>query len=190
MKQLINFYESTANCTSGFMELDVLTKRSEKIFFGNIVSQNMLESGLRIDSSWRFSCSGTITGLLLGADIRTTGNLYPEVQIWRSDQNNTLNKIASTAILLAAGDFSPDGVLRYTLPSPLPFQSGDMLGIYQPPSSSSVVRLFYAIDPAASSANTWSSNSNSVTLSSDSVVTGQNVLLQTETSKPLMRSIS
>ena len=44
---------------------------------------------------------------------------------------------------LAAGDFSPDGVLSYTLPTPLPFQSGDVLGVYQPITHLSVVRLYH-----------------------------------------------
>ena len=168
----------------------MLTKRSEKISSGNIVSQNILESGIRTSHSWVFNCSGTITRLLLGADIRTTGSLYPEVQIWRYGhlQTEALNKIASTIIYLAAGDFSPDGILRYTLPTPLSFQSGDLLGIYQPPISSSVVRLFYASDPAASTANSWSSNMDSVTLATSSTVVGQTVLLQTETSKLIMHS--
>ena len=46
-------------------------------------------------------------------------------------------------IRLAAGDFSPDGVLQYNLTTPLPFQNGDVLGVWQPASSSSVVRLYH-----------------------------------------------
>ena len=105
-----------------------------------------------------FSCAGSITSILLVAKISTvTGNRnnYPEVQIWRTvGQGFMYEKQASQEIRLAEGDFSPDGVFQYNLITPLPFQIGDMLGVWQPEGSQSVVQLFYANDPTATVACT------------------------------------
>ena len=49
----------------------------------------------------------------------------------------------SQQIRLNPGDFSRDGVLKYILDPPMSFQSGDVLGVYQPPRSSSAVTVFY-----------------------------------------------
>ena len=51
----------------------------------------------------------------------------------------TLTRVARQEIRLAAGDFSPDGVLQFNLTPSIPFQNGDFLGVYQPPAFSSVV---------------------------------------------------
>ena len=44
---------------------------------------------------------------------------------------------------LSAGVFSPDGVLQYTLTTPMSFESGDRLGVYQPAKDDSIVRVYY-----------------------------------------------
>ena len=99
-----------------------------------------------------FTCNGNITGLLLGVDIRTVlaesnRTEYPEVQMWRGIQQGNFGLIyrrgsTSEIALTSSGSNSPDGVLQYNLTTPLSFQSGDRLGVYQPPDNNSVVRLF------------------------------------------------
>ena len=83
-------------------------------------------------------CSGTITSLLLGVDFRT-GKSALELYLWSPD--NFFNVVSKRTIKLAEGDFSPNGVLQCTLSTPLNFQSGDVLGVYQ--LSNSTVHLFY-----------------------------------------------
>ena len=56
---------------------------------------------------------------------------------------------SSSEIRLAAGNFSTNGVIQYNLTTPIPFQSGDVLGVYQPPEADSVVQLFYVDDSTA-----------------------------------------
>ena len=142
------------------MSLDVLEKRAEKIssVLVNILSQNDLDGEVRLVPGLTFNCSGKIASLLLGVDVRTVTvnrDEYPEAQLWREDpelsQDNYIiyKKNTSQEIRLAAGDFSPDGVLQYNLTTPIQFQSGDFLGVYQPPQDESIVRLFYANDPKA-----------------------------------------
>ena len=52
-------------------------------------------------------------------------------------------RLARQEIRLNPGDFSPDGVLQYNLTTPISFQSGDVLGVYQPVESNSVVTVYY-----------------------------------------------
>ena len=133
------------------MQLDLLKRRAENLLS---VSNTSLPHQLRVVSGLRFQCSGSITSLLLVAKINTAGGIrndYPIIEIWKNDSfNSQLTRQVMRDIRLAAGDFSADGVLQYNLSPPLPFQNLDVLGVYQPEPSQSVVQLFYADDPAAS----------------------------------------
>ena len=124
-----------AGSTSGFMDLNLLKRRAEKIPNAG-VSSNVLNSNFRIVTGMNFTCSGSLTGLLLGVDIRPGGgrDQYPQVQIWRrrAGTNSKYDKQGVQEIRLAAGVFSPDGVLQYNRNPALSFQSGDVLGVYQP----------------------------------------------------------
>ena len=84
-------------------------------------------------------------GLLLVGAVRTDGgrDKYPEIQIWRNTGDSTYTRQGNQNIKLAAGDFSSDGVLQYNLTTPISFQSGDVLGVYQPRQQDSVVRVYY-----------------------------------------------
>ena len=111
-------------------------------------SDNMLSNELRLIPDWNFTCNGTITSILLGADIRSSGvSLYPEVQIWRrTDPSSTIReymKVWSEEIRLNAGSFSPSGVLEYRLSDPFAYQAGDIFGVFQSSQSNSVVRIYY-----------------------------------------------
>ena len=137
------------------MQLDLLKQRARKILTsGNIVSRNKLDGELRVIPGLRFTCNGSITSLLLGADARiVNGSKYPQVGIWRLKTNSFnfkyYDREEKKRIKLDAGTFSPDGVLQYNLKKPLPFQSGDVLGVWQPPEVDSAVRLFYDNDASA-----------------------------------------
>ena len=163
------------------MQLDVLRRRAFKISTSNGSSANKLGNELRLISHTNFKCSGTLTSLLLGVDVRTvinSRNAYPEVQIWRRSLFLFRRK-EKQEIRIAAGDFSPDGVLVYNLTPPMQFQSGDMLGVYQPQQSASVVRLYYNVnDSAPDTIRRSTANPPSLILSTvNRRVTGQNILL-------------
>ena len=87
-----------------------------------------------------------MTGLLLVGAVRTGGgrDKYPEIQIWRNTSDGTVyTSQGSKEIRLTEGDFSPDGVLQYNFTTPISFQSGDVLGVYQPDQGDSTVRVYY-----------------------------------------------
>ena len=142
-------YNAVHGCTSGFMELELLKTRAEEISGGGEDTGHSLDNEFRLIPFESFSCSGNMTGLLLVGTVRTGGsrNQYPEIQIWRKidHSNNTYMHSwqDSQEIRLNLGDFSPDGVLQYSLTTPISFQSGDVLGVYQPDESNSVVRVYY-----------------------------------------------
>ena len=120
-------------------------------------STNRLSDELRLIPDWNFTCNGTITSFMLGADIRSTRRgmgdtirnvtQYPEVQIWRrTNSSSPVREYAiewSEEVRLDAGYFSPSGVLEYRLNNSFNFQAGDIFGVYQPRQSNSVVRIYY-----------------------------------------------
>ena len=130
------------------MDMDVLVKRAERIANNNVESSD-LDRELRVVPDWNFTCSGNIISLLLGVDIRTGGTEYPEVQTWRRN-GSQFTRIDSRTIMLSPGNFSASGVFQYHLTTPIPVVAGDMIGVYQPDTASSVVRIYYNInDPDA-----------------------------------------
>ena len=135
-------------CTSGFMDMDVLVRRAERITNNNVESMD-LDRELRVVPDWNFTCNSTITSLLLGVDIITGETEYPEVQTWRKN-GNQFTRIDSRTIILSLGNFSASGVFQYHLTTPIPVVAGDMIGVYQPNDGSSVVRIYYKTsDPDA-----------------------------------------
>ena len=125
----------------------MLRTLAQKIPSGS-ASASRLNNELRLIPDWNFTCSGTVTSILLGADIRSSGvTLYPEVQIWRRANSSSSVReyviVWSEEIRLDPGYFSPSGVLEYHLNNPFDFQAGDIFGVYQPVAGSSVVRIYY-----------------------------------------------
>ena len=125
------------------MELDLITKRVEKISDDGI-NEDSLDDKFRLLYE-SFSCSGNMTGLLFVGLYRTGGgrNQYPEIQLWRNTGGNMYTRQASELMQLSAGVFSPDGVYQYNLTTPMSFESGDRLGVYQPAIVDSIVRVYY-----------------------------------------------
>ena len=151
-------YNAVHGCTSGFMELERLKRRAEKIPEGEAGkgTGGGLNDEFRLIPYESFSCSGILTGLLLVGTVhrkKMRRNQYPEIQIWSCNssiscsttgvEHQYIQLQASQKIRLSEGDFSSDGVLQYNLTPPISFQSGDVLGVYQPPEQNSIVSVYY-----------------------------------------------
>ena len=149
MTRLLNtgvMYNAVHGCTSGFMELELLKRRAEKIPGGGAGrgTGGGLDNEFRLLLNESFSCSGNLTSLLLVGIVRTVGrDEYPLIQLWRYTGSNIYSRIGSEHIRLNPGGFSPDGVLQYNLTTPISYQSGDVLGVYQPRQQDSVVRVYF-----------------------------------------------
>ena len=156
----------------------MLRRRAEKIPGGGTSNQG-LDEEFRLLPNESFSCSGTMTGLLLVGTLgRTSGkrnhDQYPEIQIWRNTGGNTYTRQASQEIRLAEGDyFSPDGVLQYNLTTPISYQSGDVLGVYQP--ESNIVGVYYSQENGITYRN--SQNPTSINVSGLSPISDEVILV-------------
>ena len=77
----------------------------------------------------KFTCSGWVTKWIMGATY-FRGSHYPELQIWRPSGGGTYQKLNST-IAAPAGE-EAIGIYEFVVDPPIPFQSDDVLGLFQP----------------------------------------------------------
>ena len=96
----------------------------------------------QITPDMRFTCDGMITKWIIGAEWDSGGAhiLYPELQIWRNTGNDTYQKISGTFITPPTEN--NDRFYEYDDFSPIPVQTGDILGAFIPRTSMSRLSLF------------------------------------------------
>ena len=145
----------TEECTGGFMDYDLLKQKASQIPAedGNGALSTKYIAGSSYFASTRryampslkFTCPGTITGFLLGVDVRTDGskNQYPSIYLFKEGGADYYTKVGSRDIILDAENFTTSGLFNYTLSEPLSFSTGQVLGVRQPKDSDSRVRFFY-----------------------------------------------
>lgn len=135
-------------CANGFPDISMIAAKRPSTTIGS-----KLANGLLLSHS--FSCSGTLTGVVLGVDVRTetpSRNLYPEIALWRrpSDEDDggaIYEQVhrSERIVKLTPANFSTSGAIDYPIDPPLDFHYADVLGWKQPEIVNSVVRM-YAID--------------------------------------------
>ena len=136
------------SCTKGFMDYDLLVEKAEQIGEnmgkGDLDKNKLKDNKVSIMPSLEFTCSGTITGFLLGVDVRTNKDQYPAIWLWNKTDETTYTRVddSSVEIILGPSNFSTDGVYQFSLSTPLQFTANQVLGIYQP-GGASVVRFYY-----------------------------------------------
>ena len=123
-----------SQCTSGFIS-------EEELRTVLIAPMNRAQ---RIIPSLRFDCDGAITKWIVAASWRNaaTATSFPDLQIWRnSSENGVYMKVGNTTLIAT----SPNSSWLYEFPvePSLPFQRGDILGIFQPRGSQSGLRILY-----------------------------------------------
>ena len=133
-------------CVNGFPDMNLITTTASQPTGGG----KKLMDGFSLLNA--FTCSGTLTGLVLGVDVRTeTGKRdeYPEISLWRPEdpqsQNTEYNVVTGSKrkVILTPDNFSTSGVFEYALDdAPLDFQAYDILGWTQPDDPKSVVRMY------------------------------------------------
>ena len=90
-----------------------------------------LDKRQQITPDMKFTCDGIITKWIIGAGWSQDDTLYPELQLWRKIGNDTYQKINGT--LITIGTQNNDGVYEFDNFAPIPFQAGDLLGMFIPP---------------------------------------------------------
>ena len=131
----------------------------------------------------RFTCDGMITKWIVGADGNSGDNFYPELQIWRNIRNDTYQKINGTFLEFA--DNSSAGIYEYDNFSPIPFQAGDILGVFIPQTSLSRLRLLS--EDTDSPTNYYLTTGDSVSVSPHDMIDIQNTpMVMSGTYHPLV----
>ena len=164
------------------MDYDLLVQKAEQI--GGDGKGNLSDNKLKnMTVDWimpdlEFICSGTITGFLLGVDVRNeTDSIigYPTIWLWsRTNKSNTYmrDKSVQLEVLLGPSNFSTNGVFQFNLSTPLQFTANQVLGIHQPDSRDSVVRFYYQNYSGQKMYET-PDNANNNTLSDSSSMNGR-----------------
>ena len=122
------------------MNLDTLRELG-RVTGGNLRNRDQQQ---RIIPSITFKCTGSITKWIVAA--RWGGGedrvYFPELQIWRATAFSGWYRKISASTLSATAENAND-FYEHTPSSPLPFQEGDILGIFQPSSDTSRLRVYY-----------------------------------------------
>ena len=93
----------------------------------------------QITPNIKFTCDGWITKWITGAIWDGKKTLFPELQIWRNDGNDTYRKINGTFISVETSNASL--IYEYSDFSPIPFQAGDVVGAFVPRGGLSKLKL-------------------------------------------------
>ena len=115
------------SCTSGFANSVELQK---KVLDVNIYNDMRRPQEQRVFPDINFTCNGSLTKWIVGG---TVGSMVGgEVQIWRRNSSSIKNDYTKVGYsVLNANDPENDHVYEHIPDSPLKFQAGDILGVYQ-----------------------------------------------------------
>ena len=107
----------------------------------NQLGQESISSGRQvIVPSARFNCNGRITNIVVSVLTQPFGDNFPLFQVWHPTSPNSSTYNKTDEVQLPAGDFVPVGAgrsyhsasLSLNSNSQIGFQSGDVIGYYQP----------------------------------------------------------
>ena len=90
--------------------------------------------------SINFTCNGTITKWIFGANWRGFSPALTEFQIWRSVSSTTYRKMSGTEVRV--GGRNSSDMYEYQLQTSMEFQEGDILGYFQPIANRSQLDLY------------------------------------------------
>ena len=114
-------------CGCGFMSVERMRilRRLETV--GSAINPDQRQ---QITPDIKFTCDGMITKWIIGANITLNSSFYPELQVWRNIGNDMYQKKNGTFI--TAPTENPNRIYEYDNFSPIPFQAGDILGVFLP----------------------------------------------------------
>ena len=119
---------------SGFLTPEALRQKTLEVNINRVVVRDRQQ---RVFPDISFTCNGSITKWIVGAGTGGGSSPSSELQIWRRSGADSYTKVASTQ-LTAQSPINNSNVYEYVPSSPLGFQEGDVLGVYQREGSSVV----------------------------------------------------
>ena len=125
-----------ASCTGSFSSRSILRQGALDLNINDVIRRDRQQ---RLFPDITFACNGFITKWIVGGEAEND-NLLPELQIWRNTGGTSYTKAGFS--LLPSNTLSGN-VAEYTLSTPLEFQEGDILGVYQPRLMESALVVYY-----------------------------------------------
>ena len=108
----------------------------------NISSLRVRDRAQRVIPSMNFSCDGAINKWIVRARWNSGGTGFPDLQLWRnSSGNGVYTKVGNSTLFADAENLS--SLYELEVQPSLPFQRGDILGIFQPSGPRSRLRINY-----------------------------------------------
>ena len=104
----------------------LLNTNRESFGFRNVFPQEQ-----SVFPNIQFTYSGRVVKWIVGATYSIfERDSFPELQIWRPTSGSTFQKQSGTTLTALADAVS--GIYEFLVQPPLPFQPGDVLGLFQP----------------------------------------------------------
>ena len=129
----------------GFLSIGALRAKG-KIRAGSPAGVVERDGQQRIFPSINFSCNGMLKKWMFAAEEKPVGvrrNANSHFQIWRKSSTANYNRVGSST--LQPQRTSDLNVYEYLPNTPLNFQVGDILGVYQPAADSSTFGVYYQL---------------------------------------------
>ena len=133
---LSNTCTDSSSCTGSFPSRSVLRQGALDLNINAVLVKDRKQS---LFPDIAFTCNGFITKWIVGAGA-LSNTLMPELQIWRNTGGTSYTKAGFS---LLPSNTLTGSVTEYALSTPLEFQEGDILGVYQPRRPDSALVVYY-----------------------------------------------
>jgi len=173
-------YTDPPGCGCGFMTLErmyrllgitMITRRRAKAYSG----QQLVFPDIR------FTCSGEVVRWIMGGRWTERGDYYPQLQIWRPSGNGVYHRLSGSNISTTV-ERDDDNVYEFVADPPSPFQSGDIVGVFQPQKG----KLWVNYDTQGRSVNYYINIGNNEVMPSHNTIDTSDEDLQTSMALPLV----
>ena len=133
---MIFHFFTDSPCTDNFLSRSVLRNEALDVNINNV----RIRDNQRLFPDITFTCNGFITKWIIGMRAEQA-SLLPELQIWR--QNGGASYTKANFSLVPSDAIATNNVVEFVPNTPLEFQEGDILGVYQPRRQDSALIVYY-----------------------------------------------
>ena len=148
----------SSSCTGSFSSRSVLRQGALDL---NINDVTRVSNKQYLFPDITFTCNGFITKWIVGGTTDNTESLQPELQIWRNTGGTSYTKANFSELPFST---LVNNVAEYTLSTPLEFQEGDTLGLFQPRRQDSTLVVYFQQRDGPAGYDEGSSSLSTVTL--------------------------
>ena len=146
---LCNYYDilllpASPQCVQGFLNEEAVRIAADVYATSDTYNVRSRERQQRIIPGINFTCTGTLTKWIIGAQrTLTQATNHLQVQIWRRQGSSNRYDRTTFSDITALNATDDLNVYEYIPNPPLQFQTNDFLGLYQPRIRNSQVVVYY-----------------------------------------------